>query len=69
MKTFSCLWQYTRIAELFLEWEMFQINAIGILCSADFFRKSCHLWDNVENYGGTSEAVDYKMAALCMLDN
>ena len=39
MKTFSHLWQY--LAELFLEWEMFQLKVVDkiktyILCSETF---------------------------------
>ena len=29
-----------------------------ILCSITFFRKSCHLWDNVEKYGRARQATD-----------
>ena len=29
-----------------------------ILCSIKFSRKSCKLWDNVENYGRAREAID-----------
>ena len=55
MKTFSHLTEY--LSEFFLEWEIFQINfvekiKIHILRSVIFFRKSCHLWDNVENFCG-----------------
>ena len=56
MKALSHLWQY--LAELFLEWEMLWVQVVEkvkthILCSVPFFRKKkCHLWDNVEKYGG-----------------
>jgi len=34
-----------------------------------FFRKSCSLWDNVENYCTAGQATDDNMAgAHCMLD-
>jgi len=52
MNTCIHLWQY--IAELFLEWGMFQTNVvekikIHNLWSINLFRKSCCLQDNVEN--------------------
>ena len=47
MKTFSHLWQYLAgyLAELFLEWEMFQIEIVEkmktrILCSVTFFSEN-----------------------------
>jgi hypothetical protein len=74
MKTYVRLWNY--IAEFFLEWEMCQTKVVEkikthILCSIIFFRKSCRLWDNVENYGTARQATwQYNTAhALCMLDN
>jgi hypothetical protein len=33
-----------------------------------FFRKSCCLWDHVENCGGAREASGNTMAARCVLD-
>jgi hypothetical protein len=61
MKTYVHLWQY--LAELFLEWEMFQTKVTGkiktnILCSVTFSRKSHRLWDNVEKYGTARQATD-----------
>jgi hypothetical protein len=55
MTTFSHLWQY--LAELLLEWEMFQIKVVEKvithnLCSITFLRKSRRLCDNVEACGG-----------------
>jgi hypothetical protein len=56
------LWQY--LAELLLEWEMFQTKVVEsikthILYSKAFsFRKSCRLWDNVEKYVGAGQATD-----------
>ena len=52
--TYVLLLQY--LAELFLEWEIFQTNFVEkmnthVSCSATFCRKSCRLWDNVEKYG------------------
>jgi hypothetical protein len=46
---------------------MFRIH---VLCSVTFFfRKSCHLWDNVEKYCRAGQATDDKMAhAHSMLD-
>jgi hypothetical protein len=42
---------------------MFQIEVIEktktrILCSITFFRKSCHLRDNVEKYGSARQATN-----------
>ena len=47
MKTFPHLWQY--LAELFLEWEMFQIKVVEkvktlILCSVTFF-ENCAVYE------------------------
>ena len=71
MQTFSHLWQY--LAELFLEWEMFQIKLVEkikthIVYSATFFRKSCRLGDNLEKFWGARESADGNMVAHCMLD-
>ena len=54
MKTFLYLRQY--LADLFLEWQTFQIKAVEknkthILCSVIYFPKSYRLWHNVEKYG------------------
>jgi len=67
MKT--CLhWGY--LSEFFLEWEIFQIkfvqNPKESLCSVTFlFRKSCRLWNNVEEYGKVRHAA-YENTILCM---
>jgi hypothetical protein len=58
------LWQY--LTELFLEWEMFQTKVVDkikthILCSITFFRKSCCVWGNVEEYGRVRQATDDNM--------
>jgi hypothetical protein len=50
---------------------MFQIKVveeikIHISLSETFFLTSCHLWDNVEKYGGAREAADGNMTALCI---
>ena len=48
----------------FLEWEMFQAKVVEkikthILCSMTFFpRKSCRLWDNVEECDRATQATD-----------
>jgi hypothetical protein len=39
-----------------------------ILCSIQFLRKSCSLWDNAERYDGAREAADDNMATRFMLD-
>ena len=44
-------------------------NTHFIINNFFFFRKSCHVWDNVEKYYRTGEATDVNMAhAHCMLD-
>ena len=67
MKNFSHLRQY--YAEFFVEWDMFQkkvVEKIHILCSVDFSRKSCRLWD-VEKYGGYGEVADVMAPARGIL--
>jgi hypothetical protein len=73
MKTFLHLWQY--LAELFSEWEMFQIKFVKkmkthfVFCNSPppppkimpFKRRA-----NVEKCGG---AADDNVWALCMMDN
>jgi hypothetical protein len=71
MKTSPHLLQY--LAQFFLEWEMFRIRAvekikIHILCPVTFFRKLCHLWDNVEKYDGAREDVENMASARGILD-
>ena len=66
---------FVYLAEVFLEWEVLQIKVVEktkthILCSVTFCRKSCHLWNNVEKYGGARQAKDDNTShALCMLSN
>jgi len=43
------------LAHFFVEWEIFQTKNLQkiktrILCSVTLFRKSCHLWENMEKY-------------------
>jgi hypothetical protein len=56
----------------FLEWEIFQTKSIQnkhSSCSVTFFRKSCHLWDNVETFCTAVQATDDNMTqAHCILD-
>ena len=52
---------------------MFQINVVEkikthILCSVTFSRKSYFLSDNVETFGGASNAADNMAPARGMLD-
>jgi len=53
---------------------MFQTKVVEkvkthILCSVTFFRKSCRLLDNVENFCRAGQATDENMAhAYCMLN-
>ena len=61
MKTFRHLWQY--LAECFLKWEMFQINAVDKM----------RMFNNVffsENRAayGAREAADDNMAARCIMN-
>ena len=57
MKPCVPLLSYT--AELFLEWEMFQTEVAEKIKTQFaslknfFLKKSCHLWDNVENVIGS----------------
>jgi hypothetical protein len=49
--------------EKFFRWEMFHTIAVQqtktyILCSLTFFRKSCHLLDNVVKVGTAEQATD-----------
>jgi hypothetical protein len=78
MNTYVYLWQY--LAELFLEWEMFQKKLVDNikthnLCSITLFRKSCRLWDNVENMVQPDRPHDNIMRvqrredAICLPDN
>ena len=66
VKTSILFWSY--LAH-FLEWKMFQTKVAGkletrILCSVTFFfRKSCCLWDNVENYCRAGRALSDNMHA------
>ena len=43
-------------------WREFKIYS---LCSITLFRKSCSLWDNVEQYGRARQATDY-IVVRCM---
>jgi hypothetical protein len=59
MKTYVHLY----LAEFFLDWDIFQIKVVDkikthILCSINFFRKSCRSWDNAEKYGRARQATD-----------
>jgi hypothetical protein len=52
---------------------MFQIKIVQkikthALHSVTFSRKSCHLWDKVEKYGGAREAADNVAPSRGMLD-
>jgi hypothetical protein len=60
MKTYVHVWQY--IAEFFLQLEMFQTKVvektkIHILWSVPLSRKSCRVWDDVEQYGRAGQAT------------
>jgi hypothetical protein len=73
MNTTKHFWSY--LAQFFLEWVMFQMKVAEeikthILFSTFFFRKSCHLYDNVEKYCTVGQATDDKTEhAYCMLEN
>jgi hypothetical protein len=60
MKTYVHLWY---LAELFLEWEMFQTQVVEkikthFIINKFFPQKSCRLWHNVEKYGTARQATD-----------
>ena len=61
MKTYRHLWQY--LAELSVEWEMFQTKVVEKIKTHltfnnfFFFRKSCRLWDNLEKCGWDGQAT------------
>ena len=63
------------LAHFFLECETFHVKVVEEIKHTFrgqklFFRKSCHLRDNVEKYCSAGQAADDKMAhAHCMLDN
>ena len=64
MKTYVHLWQYLSLSVFFLGWALFQTewenqNTHFILTT--FSRKSCCLWDNVEEYGRTRQATGDNM--------
>jgi len=47
-----------------------EVITAHILCSTTFFWKSCHLWQNVENYFRARQATDDNNAHVhCLLDN
>jgi hypothetical protein len=63
MKTTVCLWC---LSELILEWNVFQTEVVEIiiplmLCSINFFWKSCWLWDKVVKYDRAGQATDAKV--------
>jgi hypothetical protein len=75
MKTDIHFWSY--LAQFFLEWEMFQINAVEkikthILCSKTFLQKSWRLWNNVEIYRRAGQATDgsiiRRMRIVCWIN-
>jgi len=64
VNTIVYVWSY--LAQLLLEWEMFQRSDVEkvethILYSIYFFRKSCCLWDNVEEDFRAGQATDGNM--------
>jgi hypothetical protein len=55
------------LTELFLEWDLLQIKVVEQIKSTFYIeqllsRRSCCLWDNVENYCRAGQAVDENMA-------
>ena len=65
MKTTCILLSY--LAAFFSDWEMCQTKVVEkikthILCSVIPFKKSCLLWDNVEEYSRAGHATDGNMA-------
>jgi hypothetical protein len=60
VNTYVHLWQY--LIEFFLEWEQFRTKFADnykahILCSVQFFQKSCRLWDNGKKFGTAKDAT------------
>jgi hypothetical protein len=62
------------LAELFFEWEMFQLKVVKqnqntYFMFSNFFWKSLLLWEYAEKYGGAREATDDNMAnaILCFI--
>jgi hypothetical protein len=54
------------LAEFFLEWQNFQPEVVEeittrVLFSKTFLRKSCCLWNTLEKYGRTRQAIDDRM--------
>jgi hypothetical protein len=72
MKTNIYFWSY--LAHFFLEWEMFHTNVVHKIKTHIFkfnysFRKSCHLWNIVEQFCRAGQATDDNMAhARCKLE-
>jgi hypothetical protein len=58
----------------YVEWEMFQAKVVEkiithFMFSKTFFRKSCHLWDNMLKSCTAGQAThDIMTRAHCMLD-
>ena len=72
MQIYVHLWQY--LGQLYLERDMFQTNILDKIkirfMINDFFRKFCHLWDNVKTYTYSTarEGTDNSTVhALCVL--
>ena len=61
---------WTFIAQFFIEWEMFQTEAVGKLKThfifSNFFKKSCRLWDNVEKFGRAGQATRMTIWYMCI---
>ena len=72
MKTNNIFLSY--LAQFFLKWKMFRRKVVEkikthVSCSITFcFRKSCRLWDKVENYCRAGQSTDDMAHAHCMLD-
>ena len=70
MKTFSHLWQY--LAELVLDWEMFQIKVvekikIHFMFNNFFSWKLCRLWDYIEKCSGTEGPQTWRVRVACWI--
>jgi len=57
------------VTEFFLEWQIFQTKIVEkvktyVIFNNFFFRKWCHLCDNVEKYGTAKQAIDDNMIEL-----
>ena len=62
MYIFDHIWLQLSYNEKYFGWKLYRKH---ILCSISFFfRKSCHIWDNMEKYCKTVQATDDNITRL-----